>query len=238
MTKRILVIGASGDIGQGIARGAQANGFRVVASGRDGDRLAEIYGGSDIATVIGDVASGQGAKALWDAAQVPFGGIDAVIVTVNAPNAGKPLQAFSAGELAGIFADNVLTHFNACTAMIPHLARDQMLIGIGGGTADFILPNMAQLSMMQAAQRMLYKGLAKENRNGPHIRELMLISMINGARKRTVAEPHWVLDTEVGDHICAIINDPAAFPGPILRLESREQIGLPETRPATGRLPA
>lgn len=227
MTKTVLVVGGCGDIGQGVARGAHAKGLRVVATGRDAGRLADIYAGSGIAIVVGDVASAQAAATLWADAQAPYGGIDAVVVSVNAPNAAKPLRDFTADELAQVFADNVLTHFNACTAIVPHLAADAVLIGIGGGTADFILPNMAQLSMMQAAQRMLYRGLAKEARGGPHIRELMLIGMINGARKRTVAEPHWILDTEVGDHICAILEDPAAFPGPILRLESREQVGRP-----------
>lgn len=229
MTKRLMVIGGCGDIGQGVARGAHAKGLQVVATGRSPERLADLYAGSGIATVIGDLASTPAAQALWDAAQVPYGGIDAVVVSVNAPNAAKGLREFDTDELAQVFADNVLTHFNACTAIIPHLAADAILIGIGGGTADFILPKMAQLSMMQAAQRMLYRGLAKETRGGPRIRELMLVSMINGARKRDVAEDHWVLDTEVGDHICAIIDDPAAFAGPILRLESREQVGKPET---------
>jgi NAD(P)-dependent dehydrogenase (short-subunit alcohol dehydrogenase family) len=228
MAQRVLVIGACGDIGQGIARGALAQGFQVVATGRNADRLAQLYDGSGIATLVGDVTTARAASALWNAAQVPFGGLDAIVISVNAPNAVKPLLAFSADELAQVFSDNLLTHFNACAAIIPHLTAGAMLIGIGGGTADFILPKMAQLSMMQAAQRMFYRGLAKENKGGPHIRELMLISMINGARKRDIAEPHWVLDTEVGDHVCAIINDPDAFPGPILRLESREQVGKPE----------
>ena len=232
MAKRLLVIGACGDIGQGIAFGALARGFRVVATGRSADRLEQLYGGSGIATVVGDVTTAEASAALWEAAQAPFSGLDAVVISVNAPNAVKPLLDFSADEMAQVFADNLLTHFNACAAIVPQLANDAMLIGIGGGTADFILPKMAQLSMMQAAQRMLYRGLAKETKGGPHIRELMLISMINGARKRDIAEPHWVLDTEVGDHVCAIINEPDAFPGPILRLESREQVGKPEPRKA------
>lgn len=76
---------------------------------------------------------------------------------------------------------------------------------------------------------MMYRGFAREYRDGAQIRELMLISMINGERKRDIAEPHWVMDTEVGEHVCAIIEDPETFAGPILRLESRDQIGKPET---------
>lgn len=228
MPKRLLVIGACGDIGQGIARGARAEGLDVIAADRNADRLARYADGSGIATVVGDLASEEAAVALWDAAQVPFGGVDAVAMAVNAPNATKPLMEWNAEEMAQVYATNLLTHFNAIKAILPRLPETGMLIGIGGGTADFILPGMAQLSMLQAAQRMMYRGFAKERKSGAEIRELMLISMINGERKRDIAEPHWVMDTEVGQHVCAILADSEAFKGPILRLESRDQVGKPE----------
>ena len=44
-------------------------------------------------------------------------------------------------------------------------------------TADFIFPQMAHVSMTQAAVRMLYRGLAKE-RTGAQLRELMIVSMV------------------------------------------------------------
>lgn len=227
-SKRLLVLGACGDIGQGIVRGAHAQGFRVVAGDRNAERLTRYDDGSGIATVVGELASIDEARALWDAAQAPFDGIDAIAIAVNAPNAIKPLMEWTSFEMAHVYSTNLLTHFHAIKAMLPRLPANGMLIGIGGGTADFILPKMAQLSMLQAAQRMMYRGFAKECRDGAHVRELMLISMINGERKRDIAEPHWVMDTEVGEHVCAIISDPETFAGPVLRLESREQVGKPE----------
>lgn len=228
--KRLLVIGACGDIGQGIARGASASGLRVVAADRDAGRLQRYDDGSGIATIVGDLSSEDAVAALWGAAVVPFGGIDAVAIAVNAPNAIRPLTDWTAADLGGVYATNVLTHFNAIKMLLPRLPEDGILIGIGGGTADFVLPKMAELSMMQAAQRMMYRGFAKERKTGAQIRELMLISMINGERKRDIAEPHWVMDVEVGQHVCAIIADPETFAGPILRLESREQVGKPEAK--------
>lgn len=230
--RRLLVVGACGDIGQGIARGAHAAGLRVIAADRNAGRLGRYHdagaGAGGIATIVGDLGSEDAARALWEAAQAPFGGVDAVAIAVNAPNAVKPLMEWTAAEMADVYATNLLTHFVAIKTMLPRLPGDGMLIGIGGGTADFILPGMAQLSMLQAAQRMMYRGFAKERKTGAQIRELMLISMINGERKRDIAEPHWVLDTEVGRHVCAILAAPELFAGPILRLESRAQVGRPE----------
>lgn len=230
--KRLLVIGACGDIGQGIARGALAEGLEVVAADRDIGRLKRYDDGSGIATVVGDLSSEDSALRLWSVAQEPFGGIDAVALAVNAPNATKPLMEWNAEEMSAVYSTNLLTHFNAIKVMLPRLPEQGMLIGIGGGTADFILPTMAQLSMLQAAQRMMYRGFAKERKSGAEIRELMLISMINGERKREIAEPHWVMDTEVGRHVCAILADPQAFKGPVLKLEIREQVGKPEAAKA------
>jgi NADP-dependent 3-hydroxy acid dehydrogenase YdfG len=39
MTKAMLVTGATGGIGSAVVRAAAGNGFRVLALGRDADRL-------------------------------------------------------------------------------------------------------------------------------------------------------------------------------------------------------
>jgi hypothetical protein len=87
---------------------------------------------------------------------------------------------------------------------------------------------MAHVSMSQAAQRMLYRGLGRERREGAEIRELMIVSMVNGESSRQHAKPEWLSDIEIGRHVCAILDAPASFPGPILQLKSREQVGRPE----------
>ena len=52
--------------------------------------------------------------------------------------------------------------------------------------------------------------------------------MVAGDSNRDTAQPEWVSDSEVGQHICAILDAPEDFPKPILHLRSREQAGLPE----------
>jgi NAD(P)-dependent dehydrogenase (short-subunit alcohol dehydrogenase family) len=178
--------------------------------------------------VRGDLATEDAAAALWSEACQCWDGLDAVVVAVNAPNRPRPLMSQTAAELREVLDANLLTHFIAARTFIPRLPADGVFIGVGGGTADFIIPQLTQLSMVQAALRMMYRGMAREHREGPAIRELMIISMVNGASKRDRAEPSWVTDTEVGRHVCAILAAPAQFPGPVLRLESREQVGRPD----------
>jgi NAD(P)-dependent dehydrogenase (short-subunit alcohol dehydrogenase family) len=143
----------------------------------------------------------------------------------------RPQRDSTAHRLSALFASNVVSHFIAAQIFIPRLPADGVFLGIGGGTADFIIPKMAPLSVMQAAQRMLYRGLAREQRQGAAIRELIIVSMVNGQSKRDRAQPDWVTDIEVGQHVCAILADPSRFPGPVLNLESREQVGRSDIEP-------
>jgi NAD(P)-dependent dehydrogenase (short-subunit alcohol dehydrogenase family) len=225
--ERLLVIGAGGDVGRGIVEAARSAGHEVVAAGRRLEGLA-FHAERGASIIAGDLSTEQGALALWEAARAPFGGIDAVIVSVTAPGMARPLSEWTATALNALVADNLLTHFNAIKTILPRLPEAGMLIGIGGGTADFVVPGMAHVSMMQAAQRMMYRGFARERKAGAALRELMLVSMISGASKRKHAQPDWLLDVEVGQHVCAILADRETFKGPILRLTARGQVGLPE----------
>lgn len=224
--KTLLVIGASGDVGIGVATAARDAGWNVVAAGRDATRLARFAGKAMIVT--GDISSEAGAEALWSAAETKSGGIDAVVLAVNAANRLSPILEWQAENLGGLFAANVLTHFIAAKTFLPRLPTHGMLLGIGGGTADFLIPGMAPLSVMQAAQRMLYRAIARENRDGAAVRELLIVSMVNGESKRDHADESWVTEMEIGRHVCAILADPAAFPGPVLSLKARDQVGQPE----------
>jgi NAD(P)-dependent dehydrogenase (short-subunit alcohol dehydrogenase family) len=227
----LLVIGAAGDVGRGIVEAALVSGRQVVAAGRSAaglQALADRHGSAALACVSGDLGSEAGAAALWDAAQQPFGGIVDVVVSVNAASRLSRLLDWSTDDLAEAMAGNVLTHFIAAKTFLPRMSEAGLLIGIGGGTADFIFPKMAHVSMAQAALRMLYRGLAKEQKTGAQVRELMIVSMVAGESNRETAQPDWVTDVEVGRHVCAILDTPETFAKPILHLRSREQVGQPE----------
>jgi NAD(P)-dependent dehydrogenase (short-subunit alcohol dehydrogenase family) len=165
---------------------------------------------------------------LWQSATEASGSIDAVVLSVNAPNQMMPLAQWSADQLRDLIEANLLSHFTATKVMLPLLPEHGLLIGIGGGTADFVIPAMAPLSIAQAGLRMLYRGLARERKHGAQLRELMIVSMVNGESKRDKAQPDWVTDEEVGRHVCAILDAPERFAGPILQLKSRDQIGHPD----------
>lgn len=227
----LFVVGAGGDVGQGIVAAALASGRQVIAAGRNGQKLERIaarHPGKALSCVMGDISTESGAAALWDAAAKRTGRVDAVVISVNAPNRFQPLMEWSAADLSALLSSNLLVHFIAAKLFVPRLPENGILIGIGGGTADFIIPKMAYVSISQAAQRMMYRGLFRERQGGAEIRELMIVSMVNGESNRDKAKPEWVTDIDVGQHVCAILDAPANFPGPVLQLRSREHVGRPE----------
>lgn len=231
MTKRIMVIGAYGDVGQGLVEAAVSRGWSVAASGRDSAKLEKIvarHPAGAVKAVAGSLADADQSTRLVEHARDILGGIDAVIVSVNAPNVSRRLLDWDTSDLENVLRGNLLTHFNAAKAALPLLAPDGVLMGIGGGTADFVRAERAQISIAQAGLRMMYRGLAKENRT-PLIRQLQIVSMVNGESTRAEAEESWLTDVEIGHHACAIIDCPSNYPGPIVILKSRAQVGQPDS---------
>lgn len=227
----LLVVGAAGNVGQGIVAAALASGRNVVAAELKEDWLGKLkdrHAGDSFACVTGSIANEADAAVLWADASKAFGNIDHVVISVNVPVEERLLMDFDAAELSSVLLGNVVTHFVAAKSFMPLMPDHGLLIGIGGGTADFIFPKMAPISMSQAATRMLYRGLGKEIKTGAQSRELMIISMVNSEASKAFAKPDWVTAEEVGQHICAIFDTPDAFPKPVLHLRSKEQVGHPE----------
>ncbi len=227
----IAVIGAAGDVGRGIVAAAVEKGWRVAAAGRRVDALAEVareFSGG-VVPVTGDLGDEAAAARLRDDIKAAMGELDAVVVSVNAPTTLGPMMGWSAANISQLVESNLVTHFAAARAFLPSLRAGAVYLGIGGGTADLLLPQMGHMSVVQAGLRMMYRALAKEApADGPAIRELIVASMVNGLSKRDRARPEWLTDVEIGRHVCAILEDAAAFPGPVLKLSAREQVGQPE----------
>ena len=228
----LLVVGAAGNVGRGIVASALASGRNVVAAELKEEWLSGLkerhQGEAGFAGVVGDVSNEAGAAALWDAATKPFGGVDHVVVSVNVPVKQRPLVEFTGEELTEVIVGNPITHFIAGKTFQPRMPPHGVLIGIGGGTADFIFPQQAHISMGQAAVRMMYRGLAKEAKTGAQVHELMIISMVASEATKDIAQPDWITNLEVGQHICAILDAPEKFPKPVLHLRSKAQVGHPE----------
>jgi short-subunit dehydrogenase len=130
--KRLLLSGATGGIGQAIARQLAAEGAALVLSSRKEEQLRaladELPGGADRHDVIvSDLAEpGAGEKLIADA-----GDLDGLICNAALPASGK-LEAFSSNEIERALRVNLESPILMARAMEPKLA------GKGEGHVVFI----------------------------------------------------------------------------------------------------
>lgn len=226
---KILVIGAAGDVGRGLVFAAAERGWTIAAAGRSEDTLqalAAAFPAGKVVPVVGSVADPAAARALLDAGNTALGGLDAVIVSVNAAKGMRPLLDWSPDELLATLDGNIITHFNALGAALAVLGPQGVFIGIGGGMADFIVPGNVHASMAQAALRMMYRGAAKEQPDRL-IRELQVVAMVDGESTRAIADDTWLKAEEIGRHACAMVERPDEFAGPVIPLRRQDPIGVP-----------
>ena len=226
---KVLIIGATGDVGQGLVFAAAERGWQVAAAGRHADTVQAIasqYPAGQVVPVTGSLNDPAAAGALLAAAHAALGGLDAVVVSVNGPKETRVLLEWKPGALLKTLEANVISHFNALGAALKVLGPQGVFIGIGGGMADFIVAKNGHVAIAQAALRNLYRSAAKENR-GSLIRELQVAAMVDGASTRAIADDTWLKAEQIGRHACAMIERPAEFPGPVVTLSRNDPIGVP-----------
>src|SRR6185295_4910690 len=101
--KTAIITGASGGIGAGLVEGFLKEGYNVVATSRDPNRLLSASGG--LVLLAGDIGKEQTAADAVEAAISNFGTID---VLVN--NAGifrtKPFTDFTAEDFNALISTN------------------------------------------------------------------------------------------------------------------------------------
>ncbi|MET0985512.1 MAG: SDR family oxidoreductase [Steroidobacteraceae bacterium] len=227
-----VVIGATGDVGRGIVRVLIERGHRIAAVARNVERLrslrAELNVESQLDVVPGSVASDSAAGALLGTVQATMPRIDHVVVAINSQRESGTLLRLDSDELTQLLRADLVSHYTAARTFIPAIARDGVYLGIGGGSADFILEDGIYMSVAQAGLRMLYRGLALELAHTPvHVRELMIASVVNGASTRTQADPAWVTDVEIGAQVAAMLASPSSFAEPVWRIARRDESGRP-----------
>lgn len=228
----IVVIGGSGEIGRGVVEVLLRHDHEVIAVGRQPQKLARLAENlghpPQLCTLAGSVGSDGDAEALRAALVARHAPVDGVVVSVNAPRAPAPLLSHGSDTLAAVLRTDMLTHYAAARALVPVLARGGSFIGIGGGSADFVLEGGIALSVAQAGLRMLYRGLAHEFRaSGVHVHELIVASVVDSASNRHFADPHWVSDIDIGKQVARMLVTPEAYSEPIWRISRRPRPEAP-----------
>jgi NAD(P)-dependent dehydrogenase (short-subunit alcohol dehydrogenase family) len=168
--KRALVTGSSSGIGAGIARLLAAEGAAVVVHGRNVERTERVRSelaakGAQVAAVLGDLATDDGADTVAEVATVAFGGID---ILVNNAGGGTdvPNPSWFTTDLSAWIATYQM-NVMAAGRLIHHLAPAMRERGWGRiiqiGSMAGTVPTSAQpdYSTAKAAMLAMSLGLSK-----------------------------------------------------------------------------
>lgn len=226
---RVAVMGGVGDVGLGIVRRFLTAGAEVIAVSRQPGRaqslLAELPRPENLSVLVADLQDADATTRLSEA--IGDRSLDAVIVSVHVPVPEKPLLNWDPDELSTMLGRNLLPHFNSAKAFLPAMSPGSTFLGIGGGTADYLIPGIYSMSLAQAAQRMMYRALAKEiSSAGVRVRELIVRSMVNGHSSRSWAKPEWLTEDEIGTRVVDIVTNPDKYPETVLEMSAADRPGL------------
>ncbi len=211
---RLVLVGATGDVGVGVVAATVARGWDVVAVARGAQRLnalGEQYD-SQVSTIVGTIADEDSCARL--AAEI--GEVDAVVLSIHPSYPHRPILEWPVDEFNATLTGNVGAHLAAARHLMPIVRDGGDYLGLGGGMADLVVPKWVPLAVAQAAQRQLYRGLVRENwRNARvRVRELLVRSIVNGPSTRAQARPEWLTDREIGEHVADLLDEPTPTSAP------------------------
>lgn len=158
----VAVVGASGELGSRIARGAAERGAHLVLVGRDERRLRGILDGASV--VVGDVADATLGDRVVAAAVERHGGLDGLVNAAGVVAFG-PLLETSDEVLEELFLTNVLGPLFLLRRVVPALAqRRGFVVQLSAVVAETPLPGMAAYAASKAALTAADRALTRELR--------------------------------------------------------------------------
>lgn len=142
----VLVTGGGSGLGRAVALGAAAEGATVVAADLSEAGLADTVvaagSGTTVHTVVGDVSTRDGARALVDAAAAAGGGLDALINVAGVLRNGN-FTDLTEADLDLVLGVNLAGTMWTAQAAIPHLLARAAEPGPGGAARDVNICNIA-----------------------------------------------------------------------------------------------
>jgi len=210
-TRRVLIPGGSGAVGEGAVRAYLAAGADVVVPTRTEKRADEFR------RLLGDAATDRlhlfahdystfdGAESLAATMQDRLGGIDDVVAPIGGWWAGKQLWEIGETDWNTAFAGLATAHMAIARAVMPRLSGHGSYAIVVGESAVYPVPGSGLVSMEQAAVLMMQRVLAAEAGDSRRVHAFVL----GPVRTRLMpGEPTWVSADQIGAVAVALSNTP------------------------------
>lgn len=204
MFKSIMIIGAGPGIGQAVARKFGREGWQIVLTGRNADRLAVLTAeltaeGITAHAVPADATDAQALRAAVAKAEVLTGGLTAVHFNAGVVR-NQDLFSMSDAEIASDLAIDVTAGFNTIRAATEAFgSRGGTILVTGGGLGIHPSADWAVLGAGKAALRNMVQGLAVPlGQQGINIRIATVATLVSPGSAEAIgaADVLWTLATD------------------------------------------
>ncbi len=208
--KVVVVTGASGNLGQVVARKFAAQGAKLVLVARDAEALKALADelGTETLTEAADLGDPASADALVRRVEARFGGIDVLAHTVGGYAAGKPVHESETDVLEKMFNLNVrpvyVTAGRVAQAMVERGTGGKIVVVLAKSALKGGAKNGAYTASKAAAQRIVESmalELRDQNINVNAVLPSIIDSPVNRKDMPNVDPAKWVTAEDVADAI-------------------------------------
>ncbi|UWX04602.1 SDR family oxidoreductase [Pseudoxanthomonas sp. NC8] len=210
LAPEVLVLGASGRVGEGVVAALLEAGSPVLAVGRDSrrlERLVDLHPGEPALQLLrGSVANDRDAARLAGRVMQRPRPLRAIVDAVGGrPRSGRLLDLPSAWLRRSLDTD-LLPHLVAARHLLPLLGSASRYVLIGGPQAECGWSGYGHASISGAALRMLAKVLHSEAQPlGVHVRLLAVDSPVWTAENAAHACASWPSALAVGRNVVSLL---------------------------------
>lgn len=150
-----LVAGGTGGLGREITAELARRGARVITVARSGSE-------SDT-HIVADLRSADEAQRVVEVTVDRAGRLDIVVNAVGVVAFGDTVST-SVDAVEELFLTNTFAHIFMCTAALPRMTKNGVIVAVSGVIAEQNLPGMAVYGASKAAVRSFNEGFAREAR--------------------------------------------------------------------------
>ena len=161
--KVVWIIGGSGGIGSNLARRMSDNGWKVIISARNIEKLNLVSDGKPIDSLIVDATNADDVQEKAKQINETYGSLDAVVNSVGSIFL-RPLHATSSEQFMETINQNLVTSFNVirATAKIMMRGNGGRIVLFSSAAASLGMPNHAAISAAKAGVEGLARAAASD----------------------------------------------------------------------------